>query len=258
MLSKKKISEITSLHQKKFRQTTGLFIAEGEKIITELIHSGEEITDIYATSDLFESFGQQIKALQLIETQTFSKLSAQKSPSGILAVVKQRKTIIHAADLKNKFTLCLDGVRDPGNLGTIIRIADWFGIEHVICSNDTVELYNPKVIQASMGSFIRVKLCYTNLDELIPEAKSLQIPVFGATLKGQNVYLSKHSGEGIIIMGSESHGISASLLTLLDTEITIPSKLLAANSETQAPIDSLNVAVACSIVFAVFASSRAR
>jgi TrmH family RNA methyltransferase len=253
MLSKNKISEIVALQQKKFRVSSGLFIAEGEKIVSELIQSNSGVIEVYATHDLYDKYVNQFENIHFTETQIFAKLSAQKSPSGILAIVKQQHHHIDVTNLKNKITLCLDGVRDPGNLGTIIRIADWFGIAHIICSNDTVELYNPKVIQATMGSFMRVKLIYTALEEYLQLVKEKNIPIYGAILKGENIYQNSNNGEGIIILGSESHGISKTISKYIDKPITIPSKLLTSEQSIKHQPDSLNVAVACSIICALFA-----
>lgn len=253
MLSKNKISEIAALHQKKFRESSGLFIVEGEKIVSELLHSNSDVIEVYATHDLYDKYVNQFENIHFTETHLFAKLSAQKSPSGILAIVKQQQQHFDVSSLKNKITLCLDGVRDPGNLGTIIRIADWFGIAHIICSNDTVELYNPKVIQATMGSFMRVKLVYAALEEYLQLIKEQNIPIYGAILKGENIYQNSNNGEGVIILGSESHGISKTITKYIDKPITIPSKLLASEQSVKHQPDSLNVAVACSIICALFA-----
>jgi TrmH family RNA methyltransferase len=250
MLSKNKVSEISALHQKKYRQSTGLFIVEGEKILDELFNSDEEIVEVFATEELFEKYKNKTPQLQLADARLFTKISALKTPSGILAVVKQRHSSIHEIDLVGTFTLCLDGLRDPGNLGTIIRIADWFGIKNIICSNDTVDLYNPKTIQATMGSFLRVNVMYTSLVSFLTQAKTQQVPLFGAVLNGENVYHKKGIKQGVLIMGSESHGISNEVINLIDQPITIPAKLL--SNETNR-IDSLNVAIATSIICAVFA-----
>ena len=254
MLSKNKVSEITTLHQKKHRQSTGLFIAEGEKIVDELLASNWKIVELYATADLFEKYHAIEKRVQLTEPHLFSRISTLKTPAGILAVVRQAPIVFVEEEIKNKFTLCLDGVRDPGNLGTIIRIADWFGISTIVCSEDTVDIYNSKTIQATMGSFLRVQVVYTPLVSFLKNAKTQGLPLFGAVLNGENVYQKKGVTKGIIVMGSESHGLRAEVLECIDEPITIPSKLLLSSPVDHAHhIDSLNVAIATSVICAVFA-----
>ncbi len=255
MLSKNKISEISSLHQKKFRQSSGYFIVEGEKIVDELLLSAWEIIEIYATDELYQKYLAKAPQIQLAEAHLFAKISSLKTPAGILAVVKQKTMDLENVEVENNFTLCLDGVRDPGNLGTIIRIADWFGIKNIICSVDTVDLYNPKTIQSTMGSFLRVDVIYTSLVPFLIKTKLQQVPLFGAVLKGENVYHKKNVTQGVILMGSESHGISNDVLSLIDEPITIPSKLLS-NANDVGGIDSLNVAIATSVICAVFAQQH--
>ena len=255
MLSKNKISEISSLHQKKFRQSLGYFIAEGEKIVDELLYSTWEVVALFATEELYQKYQTIAPQIQLAEAHLFAKISALKTPSGILAVVKQKYLSIDKVEVQNKFTLCLDGVRDPGNLGTIIRIADWFGISTIVCSDDTVDVYNPKTIQATMGSFLRVNVIYTQLIPFLIHAKAQQVQLFGAVLNGENVYDKKDVKQGIIIMGSESHGISDEVLHLIDEPITIPEKLIK-NKQVNGAIDSLNVAIATSVICAVFAQKN--
>jgi TrmH family RNA methyltransferase len=255
MLSKNKVSEISALHQKKHRLSTGFFIVEGEKIVDELLSSSWEIIDLYATTELVEKYTSRGPQIQLAEAHLFAKISTLKNPAGILAVVRQKLNDINHIELKDNFTLCLDGVRDPGNLGTIIRIADWFGIQNIICSTDTVDMYNSKTIQATMGSFLRVNVIYTSLTPFLNQAKAQQVPLFGAVLNGENVYDKKSVKQGIIIMGSESHGISDEVKDLIDEPITIPAKLLS-NEQVGGEIDSLNVAIATSVICAVFAGKQ--
>jgi TrmH family RNA methyltransferase len=255
MLSKNNVSEISALHQKKYRQSTGLFIAEGEKIVDELLDSSWEIEDLITTAALYDQYRLRYEKLQLAETHLFSKISSLKTPAGVLAVVKQKHPSIQHVIIKDRFTLCLDGIRDPGNLGTIIRIADWFGIENIICSEDTVDMYNAKTIQSTMGSFLRVNVIYTSLFPFINEAKAQQVPLFGAVLNGENIYHKKDVKQGIILMGSESHGLSTQVINYIDEPITIPSKLLS-NIKFTNQIDSLNVAIATSIICGVFAGHK--
>lgn len=238
MLSKAQISLITSLQNKKYRKQHGLFIVEGIKSVMEFISSSYEVESIFYTDDANTKVGKishNIKSHELTETE-FQKISALKSPQGILALVKlplQQKIV--PSDLKNKFSLVLDDVQDPGNLGTIIRTAEWFGIEHIICSIGTVDAYNPKVVQATMGSLARLQIHYTDLTDFIP---ATGLKVYGALLDGQSIYQTVWADEGLIVMGNEGNGISDEIIALIDQAVTIPRLGQA---------ESLNVAVATTI-----------
>ncbi|HBI86768.1 TrmH family RNA methyltransferase [Sphingobacterium multivorum] len=238
MLSKAQISLITSLQNKKYRKQHGLFIVEGIKSVMEFISSSYEVESIFYTGDANTKVGKishNIKSYELTDTE-FQKISTLKSPQGILALVKlplQQKIV--PSNLKNKFSLVLDDVQDPGNLGTIIRTAEWFGIEHIICSIGTVDAYNPKVVQATMGSLARLQIHYTDLTDFIP---ATGLKVYGALLNGQSIYQTVWANEGLIIMGNEGNGISDEIIALIDQAITIPRIGQA---------ESLNVAVATTI-----------
>jgi len=238
MLSKAQISLITSLQNKKYRKQHGLFIVEGIKSVMEFISSSYEVESIFYTGDANTKVGKishNIKSYELTETE-FQKISALKSPQGILALIKlplQQKIV--PSNLKNKFSLVLDDVQDPGNLGTIIRTAEWFGIEHIICSIGTVDAYNPKVVQATMGSLARLQIHYTDLTDFIP---ATGLKVYGALLNGQSIYQTVWANEGLIVMGNEGNGISDEIIALIDQAVTIPRIGQA---------ESLNVAVATTI-----------
>ncbi len=238
MLSKAQISLITSLQNKKYRKQHGLFIVEGVKSVLEFISSSYQVESIFYTVDAFTKVGKishNIKCHELTETE-FQKISALKSPQGVLALVKlPQQQQIDLNDLKNKFSLVLDDIQDPGNLGTIIRTAEWFGIEHIICSIGTVDAYNPKVVQATMGSLARLQIHYTDLNTFI-SASGLK--VYGALLHGQSIYQTKWTDEGLIVMGNEGNGISDEIIALIDQAVTIPRIGQA---------ESLNVAVATTI-----------
>ncbi|TDQ81746.1 TrmH family RNA methyltransferase [Sphingobacterium yanglingense] len=238
MLSKAQISLITSLQHKKFRTTHGLFIVEGIKSVTEFVHSSYKVQKIFATDQACAKLlkiPQSIKPIALSEND-FNKISALKSPQGALALVEiPERQDLDLESLKNRHTLVLDGVQDPGNLGTIIRTAEWFGIEQIVCSQDTVDAYNPKVVQATMGSLARVKLHYTAIDELIQQQ---EIPTYGALLEGKSIYDVDFGSQGLIIMGNEGNGIRPELIPSIKTAVTIPRIGLA---------ESLNVAVATTI-----------
>lgn len=238
MLSKAQISLITSLQNKKYRKQQGLFIVEGIKSVKEFMASSYQVESIFYTDDANTKVGKishNIKSHELTEAE-FQKISTLKSPQGILALVKlpkQQQIDIH--ELRNCYNIVLDDVQDPGNLGTIIRTAEWFGIKHIICSIGTVDAYNPKVVQATMGSLARIQVHYVNLHEFI---SSTDLPVYGALLNGQSIYQTEWRSEGLIIMGNEGNGISAELIDLIDQAVTIPRIGQA---------ESLNVAVATTI-----------
>ncbi len=234
MLSKNEHKYIQSLCQKKQRQEDGLFIVEGTKLINELLKSDFEIEKIYALS----SWVPETPTAALVTVVTdieLQKISLLQTPNQVLAIVKQ-KTVLALPLISNCFTLLLDGIQDPGNMGTIVRIADWFGISQIIASEDSVELYNPKVIQSSMGSFLRVNLWYTTLSSIL---QSAQVPVFGALLAGKDIHTELPVTEGMLIIGNESKGISKSVMPYISHPITIPRIGSA---------ESLNAAVAAGII----------
>ena len=238
MLSKSQISFIKSLHQKKYRKESGIFIIEGIKSITEFISSNYTIHSIYYTDELASLLPKNITNIKLFEVNSveLEKISTLQAPQGILALIyipEQQK--LDLKSLKNCFSLVLDNVQDPGNLGTIIRTADWFGIKNIICSENTVEAYNPKTVQSTMGSLCRVNLCYTNLNKFLNE---IDLPIFGALLEGNNIYNTDWGSEGLILLGNEGHGISDELINKITAPITIPRFGKA---------ESLNVAVSAAI-----------
>lgn len=239
-ISANKIKFVRSLAQKKFRDEHSLFVAEGEKIVAEAEASGYMIEEIYRIEE--------------IGTEAMARISNLSTPSPVLAVIK--KPEFSAEDIISELKpdckglyLALDGVKDPGNLGTIIRIADWFGVEAIFASPGTVEVFNPKVVQATMGAIFRKKVIYTDLAELCTRFKSLGLPVYGTLLDGKNIYeaLPADRKHGLIVMGSESFGISEHLRTLIDNKLFIPP--YPADAVTS---ESLNVAIATAIICAEF------
>ncbi|WP_183551142.1 RNA methyltransferase [Mucilaginibacter sp. AK015] len=238
MLSKSQISLLTSLQHKKFRREHGLFMVEGYKSITEFDGSDYHLHTIYHTPDIAPKLlklSQKINFRE-ISLNDLQKVSSLKTPADAIATVKiPRWGSLNPTTLKNKFSLVLDGIQDPGNMGTIIRTADWFGIGNIICSEDTVDAYNPKVVQATMGSLARVNVTYTNLAGLVSAAK---LPVFGALLNGENIYTTNFGTEGLLIMGNEGNGIRPDIQALVTKAITIPRIGRA---------ESLNVAIATAI-----------
>jgi TrmH family RNA methyltransferase len=239
MLSKSQISFIKSLQQKKFRKEHSLFIAEGIKSVTEFIQSGYSIKIIFSTPHTIpklDNLSQKIKVQEITETE-LKKISLLTNSHDLLALIHiPQKTNIPIESFKKTFTIVLDDVQDPGNFGTIIRIADWFGFKQIICSNNTVEAYNPKVVQATMGSLARVRLHYTNLEDFF---KNNRYPVYGALLNGDSIYQTDFSNkEGFLVLGNEGKGISPEVLKYVTKAVTIPRL---------GEAESLNVAASAAI-----------
>ena len=237
MLSKNEIKFIQSLKQKKNRLEQGLFIAEGPKIVEEILNSNFIVERICGTSDFFNkttNIPAGIKQQTLTEID-LEKISCLNTPQQVVAIVEMDLTNIETFQNKD-WCLALDGIQDPGNLGTIIRTADWFGIRNIVCSNDTADLYNPKVIQSTMGSFTRVNIYYTNLNEWM---STQQVPVYGAVLDGKNIFNLEMKDCGIILIGNEGRGIRKENMPYIKIPVTIPRL---GNTE------SLNAAVATGII----------
>ena len=238
MLSKSQISLLKSLQLKKSRAENGLFLVEGYKSVCEFINSPYHVETVFyspAFASKLPKISNKINT-QEVSVSELEKISSLKTPQEIISLVKIPKTVIleHSL-LKQKFSLVLDGVQDPGNMGTIIRTADWFGIEHIICSEDTVDAYNPKVVQATMGSLARINVHYTNLIDVL---KQIKLPVFGALLEGDNIYNTNFGSEGLVVMGNEGNGIRPEVQKLISRAITIPRV---------GEAESLNVAMATTI-----------
>ena len=238
MLSKNQIKLITSLQQKKYRFANQLFFAEGIKVIQELLASNFELVHLYSTKNDFEEVSNFNKTV-ILESE-LKKITALTTPNSCLAVFKiaAEKPIIESG-----LILALDSIRDPGNLGTILRLCDWFGINQIICSNETVDIYNPKVVQATMGSIARVNVNYIDLNAFVFQSK---MPIYGTFMNGENIYKSELPQEGIIIMGNEANGISPELEKLVNNKITIP------RFGTLQKTESLNVANATAIILSEF------
>lgn len=241
MLSKNQIKLITSLQQKKQRFANQLFFAEGIKVIQELVESNFELVHLYTTQNDFEEVSQDKKTL--ISANELKKISALATQNSCLAVfrIQADKKIIESG-----LILALDSIRDPGNLGTILRLCDWFGIDQIVCSKDAVDIYNPKVVQATMGSIARVNLNYIDLENFIGQT---QLPVFGTFMQGSTIYKTDLPQEGIIVMGNEANGISPELEKLIKNRLTIP------RFGSLQKTESLNVATATAIVLSEFRRS---
>jgi TrmH family RNA methyltransferase len=238
MLSNNRKKELISLKQKKYRQRYGQFLVEGEKSVMELCKSDYNIDVILVTSALFPKFKNELISFNvlIINEKDMQSISNLETSPGIIAVSNFKETDTQQWTGKQKFTLMLDGISDPGNLGTIIRIADWYGIETILCSPDCVDLYNPKTIASSMGSFTRVNVIYTELEKLLNEKK---VNSFACVMQGKSIQDFKNIKEGIIIIGNEARGISPALIKMADNQVTIPRVGKA---------ESLNAAIATALV----------
>lgn len=235
MVTKSELKYIQSLSDKKVRLETGCFIAEGVKLVGEMIAAGYPLKAVYAL-DSWESPDASIEVTR-IEVFELEKMSMLQTPNQVLAVAMMPQQV-KALDLGGQLTLVLDGIQDPGNMGTIIRTADWFGITQIVASEDTVDVYNPKVIGATMGSFMRVSVTYKNLQEWMPTVK---LPVYGALLEGENIFTTNAVKEGLLVIGSEGKGIRENILDLITHPVTIP-KIGGA--------ESLNAGIAAGIIVA--------
>ena len=237
MVSKSQIKLITSLAQKKYRYKHGLFVAEGFKTISELLNSKFKLNRLFT---LEADFGLKPDEIQKIDERELKKISFLKTPQTALALFEIPKENFGEDE---SFVLALDGVRDPGNLGTIIRLCDWFGIKNLVCSQDSVDCYNPKVVQATMGSLARVNISYCDLKTYL---ENTGLPVYGAFMEGENIYEGKTEEKAILVMGNEANGISAEIEELVGKKISIPR--FGELQETE----SLNVATATAILLSEF------
>ncbi len=221
MISKQQQKYVQSLHNKKYRTEYGKFLVEGEKGILEILNSEFEIENIFCTEIFKEKIADKskIKNIVVCKEAEIESISTFKTNQSGVAVVNQRNEASIPQTINNQVFLMLDGIKDPGNLGTIIRLADWYGIEHIHCSDDSVEFYNPKVIAATMGSFIRVTAHYVDLENYI---RTLNLPIFGAFLGGENIHKLLFKKPFGLVIGSESHGISPEIEKIITQKITIP------------------------------------
>lgn len=239
MLVKQKVKYIQSLGQKKFRQEEKRFIAEGPKLVEEIISSSSSmIVEIFALPAWITENKKMLGNIPVIEISSveLDRISQLTTPNKVVAIVKQFE-LNDQPVVRGKIILALDGIRDPGNLGTIIRIADWFGVDQIVCSIDSADIYNPKVVQATMGSIARVSVYYKELKEWISIQKNSRI--YATVLDGQDVTKMKKIPEGIIILGNESNGIHDEILQLANVKVTVPKKGKA---------ESLNASVAAGII----------
>lgn len=253
MISKNKTKLIKSLEQKKKRRELGMFVVEGFKSVGEFVKEGFNIYFVAATSEWIGGNRHIVSRLQpeqlaeLTEDELRS-VSYLQHPQQVLAVF-MLPPMTECPDkgwLRGNLCLALDGVQDPGNLGTIIRIADWFGIEHVVCSHECADVYSPKVVQATMGSLARIRISYTDLRAFIGGVQE-EVPVYGTLLEGENIYSQELTDNGIIVMGNEGNGISPEIRAMITRGVLIPNF-----PSGRSTAESLNVAVATAVVCAEF------
>ncbi|MBU3813967.1 MAG: RNA methyltransferase [Candidatus Bacteroides intestinipullorum] len=245
-LSKNRIKYIHSLELKKNRDAAGVFLAEGPKVVSELL--GHFPCQLLAATSGWQPPCTGMQAEESIEvtTEELTRASLLRTPQQVLAIFRKRKDIDNKTEIFRSLCLALDGVQDPGNLGTIIRLADWFGIRHIFCSPDTADVYSPKAVQATMGSLARVHVHVADLPSLIRDLPE-GTPIYGTFLDGENMYEKTLSNNGLLIMGNEGRGIRDEVRELVNQRLFIP-----AYPEERGASESLNVGVATAIVCAEF------
>lgn len=248
MLSKNRIKQINALQQKKFRNESRTFVAEGHKVVMELLRSPLRVREIFATEQWIAANAAQFPGIRITEASDaeINKISAMQTACNVVAEVEMHDAAPFALDA-NSLYLALDSVRDPGNFGTITRIANWFGIKTILASDDCVDLYNPKVIQASMGSAFRMNVHYCNLPATLAEAHKIGLPIYGTFLEGDNIYTDHLSNKGVVVLGNEGHGIQPDTAKQITRRILIPC-----GAPPAAAPESLNVATATAIVCSEF------
>ena len=255
MLSKNKSRFIISLQKKKTRDEYRLYIIEGDKIVKEFITAGIPIKSLIAKPEFISSLTKEILN-EVSETESVSyeelkQISGLKAPHNALAVVCMPESEISLSKFLKTQCVVLDCIQDTGNFGTIIRAAAWFGIKNIVCSEDCVDVYNPKVIQSSMGAIIHVKVLYTDLGKFLKAASAKSLPIYGTLLEGESIYNQTLGNKGIILLGNESKGISEDLIPYIDHKLMIPRF-----ADTTLGIESLNVGMATSIILSEFARRK--
>ncbi|MGD0709815.1 MAG: RNA methyltransferase [Bacteroidales bacterium] len=247
MLTQNEIKHIKSLQQKKFRREFNQFVAEGPKLVEELIDSKFSFAGVYAKKEWFNNNAESLLKKEIPFTEISSKemerISGLVTPNNVLAVLKMPEENIPQNIFGKELILVLDDIKDPGNLGTIIRTADWFGISNIICSEESVDIYNPKVIQATMGSVARVNVYYTDLVALFKEIKG-KASIYGTFMDGDNIKNIKPEPAAIIVIGNEAKGVSAELIPFIQKRIFIPSHRMQQENNPE----SLNASIAAAVV----------
>lgn len=250
-ISKNKIKWMRSLLLKKNRAKEGVFIAEGRKMVCDLMPFFECVC-CYVDKELHQSLlPLSIHCTEWIivdDIQEIKKISSLKTPPTVVAVFKQKEIILPSVEsFGNSLSLALDTIQDPGNMGTIIRLADWFGIRHIFCSKETVDVYSPKCVQSTMGALSRVSIHYIELDEWLEQLNALNIPIYGTFLDGESIYAQELTPNGVIVMGNEGNGVSNEVSQFINRKLLIPNYPIGTQTS-----ESLNVAVATGIVCSEF------
>jgi TrmH family RNA methyltransferase len=259
MLSRNKIKFINSLKQKKIRNETGFFIMEGDKLVTEvLVNRDIPVKELLSTPEWLHQnrfiLHKGIHTISEVTEAEFSKITSFETPTGVMAILKIPVRDFHEQDLAGQLSISLDTLQDPGNLGTIIRTADWFGIRNIFCSPGCADCFNPKVVQASMGAVLRVNVHYTELDILLENLTGQeQYSIYGSYLEGASIFEQKLSASGMLVFGNESRGIHPSLKHLIQVPLTIPSF-----SPRKGHVESLNVSAAVAIFCSEFFRDKVR
>lgn len=249
MISKQKVELIRSLKDRKEREKAGLFAAEGSKLVFDLLKTALVPSELFITAEGLAAHQGQLDSLTVhqISDKEMERISQFKNPSSVLALFKIPAVDPVTSDSFQGLNLVLDGIQDPGNLGTIVRMADWFGISGIFCSADCADVYNPKSVQATMGALARVQVRYLDLCVFLKEAVSIEVPVYGAFMEGENIFNTELSTQALLVMGSEGKGISPEVERYLTRKISIP-----AFPEGNKALESLNVAVSAAIICAEF------
>lgn len=255
MISKNKIRFINSLQQKKIRDDKHLFVIEGDKIVREYLSAGSRLHILAATQEFIDSLlpGERINITEIeaVRNKELKAISTLKTPHNALAVAEIPFHELNEKEVFKGLSVALDFIQDPGNLGTIIRAAAWFGMNNIVCSENCADAFNPKVVQASMGALLNVKIHYSSLIWFLGEARKEGLEVYGTFPEGESIYKSELGNDGIIILGNESKGISSDLTPLVTKKLTVPKFTKAVSG-----IESLNVGMAASVVFSEFARRR--
>lgn len=261
MLTKAEIQMIRSLGDKRGRQAEGLFVAEGAKLVTELVAgtltggalrvrrvccTEEGLKQLQSGMEKTFATSKEVQ-IDMVSQKEMERISFLKTPSALLALVEVPRWRMPATKRGTELILALDGVQDPGNMGTILRIADWFGIRDVVCSEHTADCFNPKVVQATMGAIARVRVYYLSLVEWLSDVLKAGLPIYGTFLDGETIYNVPLAAEGVIVMGSEGKGVSAQVAELVTNRLYIPSFPVGVDTS-----ESLNVATATAIVCSEF------
>jgi RNA methyltransferase, TrmH family len=251
MISKNRIKYVVSLQKKKIRDEEKLYVVEGDKIVREFLAAGVMVNSLVAKPEFVSSLSsgllKNVKEVEEVSYNELKQVSSLKTPHNALAIIDMPDRNLDVSILRNELSVALDFIQDPGNLGTIIRAAGWFGIKNIICSADCVDIYNPKVVQASMGAMLHTDVYYSDLEKLFIFASDNEIPIFGTLLEGEPIYTRELDKQGIILLGNESKGVSERLKRYITDPLMIPRF-----SKAGPGIDSLNAGMAASVVFSEF------